>query len=172
MLLITAVVWARTCKTADFSTQIRSGLHFRTHISYQSLGTLVWPTDISLTEVLMSGADGQRHFYHASFNTSLIQVWDRHSLPCCELPSTLCGLGRSSRSSYHLGQICRWEDFSSTARRFSCWASNTQVPVFPLYPGHRKRPMNTGIMLKSTQPPHHMRIYRPSSLSFSHFGTC
>ncbi|KAK5860758.1 hypothetical protein PBY51_022217 [Eleginops maclovinus] len=47
-----------------------SGLLFRAHTSYQSLRVLEWPTDISLTEKLTSGADGHHHFFLANFNTS------------------------------------------------------------------------------------------------------
>lgn len=154
----------------DFSSQICSGLLFRAHTSYQSLGVLEWPTDISLTEGLMSGASMvttttilPRQFQHISKTTS----GGIAARPAVSYHQLFVGRGKEL-------QIGPWPrrdgptdgGFSPLPR----WASDTQGPVFFFCPGRPTHPINTGIMLKCTLT--HLPPYLSSSLSFSHFGTC
>lgn len=51
-------------------------------------------------------------FNRANFNTSQNHLGDRHCLPRCELPSALCGPGKSSRSDRGCTETGQWmEDF-------------------------------------------------------------
>lgn len=131
---------ARTCKTVDFSSQICSGLLFMAHTSYQSLGVLEWPTDISLTKGLMSGADSHHHFT-APISTHLKNhLWGHCCLPRCELPSALCGPGKRSRNGRGCTKMGRkMEDFHGSpagrpTHRIQCSSSVLGAPSTPLTP--------------------------------------
>lgn len=119
----------------DFSSQICSGLLFRAHTSYQSPRVAHW-------HLSHQGADERSRrsppFYGANFNTSQKHLWEHCCSPHCELPSALCGPGKSSRSERGCTETgLQMEDFRSSpagrqTHRTQCSSSVQGAPRTPL----------------------------------------
>lgn len=141
--------------------------------SHQKPGALKWPTDISLTKGLTSGADRlppfePRQFQHVSkpppgapplapLRVTISSLWARRTAPHPTVAALRRGL--QTEMDFHGSPA------GLQTHRIQCSSSVLVAPMHPI---------NTTIMLKCTLTTPHPRLLRIflHLCLFPHFGTC